>query len=118
MITDCHGQAALHGATNTLKERALPRAWTASLRLGVACCQGRFVLDELGECLDRSSEGVDAARGSAHDQAALEYGHDQVGQVGSALRCDGPDFELADQRPAPPLEDLLELAAEFLALGG
>jgi hypothetical protein len=37
------------------------------------------VLDELGEFLDRRSEGVDAARGSAHDQAALEYGHNKVG---------------------------------------
>jgi hypothetical protein len=51
-----------------LKESALPRAGTADPRsLGVACCQARFVLDELGECLDHGSEGVDAARGSAHD---------------------------------------------------
>jgi hypothetical protein len=76
------------------------------------------VLDELGECLDRGCEAVDAACGSAHDQAALEYGHGQVGQVGGAPRRDAPDCELAGQRLAPPPEDLLELAAEFLALGG
>jgi hypothetical protein len=35
--------------------------------LGVACWKALFVLDDLGECLDRGSEGVDAARGSAHD---------------------------------------------------
>jgi hypothetical protein len=74
------------------------------------------VLDELGECLDRCCERVDAARGSAHDQGALEYGHDQVGQVGRAPSRDVPCFELACQRLAPSPEDLIEVAAQ-LGLG-
>jgi hypothetical protein len=47
--------------------------------LVVTCWPTGFVLDELGECLNRCCEGVDPTRGSAHDQGALEYGHDQVG---------------------------------------